>query len=178
MPSNYWWVNHKQTEKIEIKDGFLWAPDTKLFHHVNVQNVLKGDFVVSYAHGKISHFGIVTEKPFMESIPDKFRKVSKKWSKKGWKAPVAWEPLKFPFRPTDHFDKINPLLSDRYAPLQKKDDNRLIGNQCYLCKIELLLFNQVKQIGKINNDQAIDKIGDQALEVRIPVKMNTDSGGM
>lgn len=158
MPSNYWWVNHKQTVKQEINGGYLWAPNTKLFHHVNVQNALKGDFVVSYAHGKISHYGVVTEYPFKAPKPDDFGRAGDFWLNDGWKAPVSWKPLKVPFQPKEHIGRILPFLPNLYAPIQTNGN----GNQCYLCKIELPLFEQLMRIGKFNNVHVIDKIEDQS----------------
>ena len=151
-------MNYKQTVKQEINGGYLWAPDTNLFHHENVQRALEGDFVVSYANGKIGHYGIVTGTPFNAPKPDEFGKAGNYWLNDGWKASVSWKSLEVPFQPKDHIGRIIPFLPNLYAPIQTNGN----GNQCHLCKIELPLFEQLMRIGKFNNVHVIDKIEDQS----------------
>ena len=54
MTERYWWVNHKQTHRQEIEEGFLWSPFTKANgsqnrFYQNMAEARPGDFVVSYA---------------------------------------------------------------------------------------------------------------------------------
>ena len=62
----YWWANHKQTFRHEIKGGFLWSPKlksdgTRNYFYDTMADAELGDTVLSYANGQVSYFGIVVE---------------------------------------------------------------------------------------------------------------------
>jgi len=62
----YWWVNHKQTRDHEVRGGYLWSPyrnTNGAFNQTyeNMKLVRPGDIVFSYANGRVSAVGRVTE---------------------------------------------------------------------------------------------------------------------
>jgi putative restriction endonuclease len=64
--SQVWWVNHKQTVSQEIDGHYLWSPradknNRRLEYYDNMRRAAPGDFVVSYANGRVGHIGRVTE---------------------------------------------------------------------------------------------------------------------
>ncbi len=66
--ARYWWVNHKQTSREEIRGGYLWSPKLKrdgssnLFYS-NMRRAEPGDCVLSYAGGYVKYVGQVSWLP-------------------------------------------------------------------------------------------------------------------
>ena len=61
----FWWVNHKQTYRQEVGDGYLWSPRTKKGgtrnpHYDAMTQVMPGDIVFSFGSGLIRNVGVVT----------------------------------------------------------------------------------------------------------------------
>ena len=144
MP-RYWWVNHKQTAKDEIGGSFLWSPKAKSngsrnYFYDTMTEAMPGDFVLSYASGKISNFGVVLEVAYDEGQPDFMGRGGENWSNEGWLLPVSWQELQPPVRPKLVWEQIMHLFPDRYSPLDRQGN----GNQgCYLTEIPEQLFHTI-----------------------------------
>lgn len=135
QPPNYFWVNHKQTYKTEIGEGYLWSPKVNANNsfnqsYENMKLVKPGDIIFSYAMGVIQALGCArssayeTENPFQEI---------EQWGNLGWKVDVDFFYIDNKFKPKDFIDEIRPLLSKKYSPISLKTGN---GNQgCYLAEI-------------------------------------------
>ena len=173
----FWWVNHKQTVRQEIGGGYIWSPkrkknDQPSQYYDFMREVRPGDYIVSYAHAQIGHYGVVADTPLSAPKPKEFGKAGDGWANDGWLVPIAWQPVSTPFRPKDNIAAIAPLLPERYSPLQETGD----GNQAaYLTRIDEALFEAIerlggfgRQAGKVEtdrDDQAfIDIIEDQVQE--------------
>ena len=148
-----WWVNHKQTASQEILGGFLWSPKFKNNGHRNqfYENMRKtrpGDFVVSYANGEIRYLGIVTGLPRTAPRPADFGRVGENWSNDGWHVRVSWSELQTRIQPKEHFDRIRPLLPEKYSPLHTATGN---GSQhAYLSRIDYPLFDELMKLGMVH----------------------------
>lgn len=133
----YWWVNHKQTRKHEVRGGYLWSPYRKSNGHVsqpyeNMKLVRPGDIVFSYAHLRIGAVGHVTAAASPSPKPIEFGNVGGNWSTEGWYVKVDYQQARSPLSPKEHIQTIGPMLPARNSPLQKNGD----GNQgCYLASI-------------------------------------------
>ncbi|WCD82966.1 HNH endonuclease [Pseudomonas sp. TUM22785] len=127
--TGFWWVNHKQTAKVELKEGYIWSPETKKGGvrnqaYTNLKLVRPGDIIVSYAGG-IKAIGVATAHYSNAKKPEGYGPAGESWNDFGLRVPVEWTFLDAPIKPKDHIAEIAPLLPDRYSPLQLSGD----GNQ-------------------------------------------------
>ncbi len=118
----YWWVNQNQTYKFEVPGGFLWSPKTradggKNHFYKTMEEVRPGDLVFSYCETFIKAIGVVQRPAVTAPKPD-FRTAGSNWSNEGWYVEVEFSELSNPIKPKDFMDQINPLLPEKYAPLQ------------------------------------------------------------
>lgn len=133
----FWWVNHKQTRDHEVRGGYLWSPVRNAngsFNQTyqNMALVRPGDIVFSYANGRISAIGTVTEAASASPKPTQFGTVGDYWSNEGWLVSVYFTSAPKPLRPKAYIGAIGPMLPAKYSPIQRNGD----GNQgCYLAGI-------------------------------------------
>jgi hypothetical protein len=143
---NFWWVNHKQTFRSEIGEGYIWSPKVKKDGHFsqayhNMTFVRPYDVIFSYALGNIIAVGIIVSTAIESNRPTEFGKIGEQWSNNGWIVKVQWEKLLERFSPKENIALIAPLLPSKHSPIQRTGD----GNQGqYLASIsshlgELLL---------------------------------------
>lgn len=153
--TRYWWVNHKQTAREEIRGGYLWSPKTKSngtnnYFYNTMRMAAPGDYVISYADGMISYVGNVCEFALSRTKPDEFGTRGDAWNDEGWLLPVLWRSLPSPILPKASFDKIRDLLPQRYSPLSLNTGN---GNQaCYLTEVGAMLFFTVLGVQQFDLD--------------------------
>lgn len=146
----YWWVNHKQTARQEVGEGYLWSPvleaprksdgvRARSQFYDNMRIAAPGDAVLSYADGQIGCVGCVTDFAVPAPKPDIFGTTGAYWSVEGWLLPVAWQTLPAPVRPKQFMEALRPLLPAKYSPINAKDGK---GNQkAYLAEISQQIFD-------------------------------------
>ena len=162
--SRYWWVNHKQTSKVELEGGYIWSPTAKKNGarnqaYVNLTLVRQGDIVISYAGTLIKAIGVATGHYVDSPKPDNYGSAGDGWDGMGWKVPVEWTLLEHPLRPKDYLDQLVPLLPQKYSPLQVTGD----GNQSiYLASISIELGRLILSQAAMNSRAAVEQI--EALE--------------
>jgi hypothetical protein len=133
----YWWVNHKQTRDHEIRGDYLWSPKRNAngARNQSYDNMIlakPGDFVFSYAHGRLGAIGRVTSPAYSSPKPEEFGTVGDYWSNEGWLLDVRFAQVAKPIRPRDHIDAMGPLLPTHHSPIQANGN----GNQgIYLAAI-------------------------------------------
>lgn len=142
----YWWVNQNKTRE-EFIDGYMWSPLSKSDGTSNpfyefMSETKPGDGVISYFAKKIQGYGTVTELPKVTAKPPYRQRET--WSEKGWMVDVEFEAFANPFEPRDYFEKIRPLLPDKYSPLQGNGT----GRELYLTEISEQLFSYLIQVGR------------------------------
>lgn len=132
---SYFWVNHKQTYKAEVGDGYLWSPKenaNQSFNqsYENMKLVKPGDIIFSYAMGVIQALGCARSSAYEAENP--FAEIGH-WGNVGWKVDVDFFYVDNKFKPKDFIDEIRPLLPIKYSPISPTTGN---GNQgCYLAEI-------------------------------------------
>jgi len=147
----YWWVNHKQTAKQEVGDGYLWSPKVETGgnrsqFYINMTRAQPGDIILSYAT-QIASVGRVKDFAFTSPKPD-FGKAGSYWNNEGWLLPVEWQPVPRPIKPKDYLEQLAPLLPARHSPLNGTTGN---GNQkAYLAEISQELFEAVGRAALID----------------------------
>jgi putative restriction endonuclease len=141
--NKYWWVNHKQTGKIEVNEGYIWSPKTikggsKNQTYLNLKETGIGDYIFSFVATRIVAIGVVIDSCKDSIRPAEFGKSGNQWAPDGWLVPINWIKLSKPIVPKDKISLIAPLLPIKYSPI-KPDGN---GNQgCYLAEISQILAN-------------------------------------
>ena len=133
----YWWVNHKQTRKYEVKGDYLWSPKTRADgarneFYDNMVKAMPGDMVFSFADGQIGAWGIVQAEAYSAPKPTEFGNTGHYWDNEGWLLEVAFQEAPVPVAVVAHIDEIAPLLPSVYSPIRSNGH----GNQgAYLAAI-------------------------------------------
>lgn len=141
----YWWVNHKQTVMHEVDGKYLWSPKTKKGgktnrFYENMRLATPGDYVLSFAHGRIAYVGRVSELAIAAPKPPEFGSAGDAWSDEGWYLPVQWSALNTPVRPKEFIGELLGLLPSSHSPIQGNGN----GNQgAYLAQIGFDLFQAI-----------------------------------
>lgn len=149
---DYWWVNHKQTQRHELRGGYLWSPFRNANNsfnqsYENMRLAKVGDIVFSYANGVIGAVGVVTESASPSPKPTEFGTVGGYWSDEGWLVGVEFSPAPTAVQPRRHMAEIGPLLPSRHSPIRANGH----GNQgSYLASIPKALgFLLMDLLGKV-----------------------------
>lgn len=151
MDVNYWTINQGKTYKDEIPGGYAWAPITnkakqRSQFYTNVTLMKINDIVFSLVNlGKglcIYAIGIVKSNYYDFENPLNHNKEN--WIKEGWKIDIEWTVLEINPLIKKSFEKIKPLLPEKYSPILKKNGNAPQG--CYVCNISDELANLFKEM--------------------------------
>lgn len=127
----YWWVNQNKTYRHEIDGGYLWAPQSGVWHHEILTELRPGDLVFSFRDTYISAIGVVQREAEGMIKPD-FGGQGDNWADLGWCVPTEFIELANPVKPSELMKLIDPLLPDKYSPIQAGTGR---GNQIYLTEI-------------------------------------------
>lgn len=133
----FWWVNHKQTFRHEVDNGYIWCPKTKSngarnHFYETLREVRQGDLVFSFAFAQLQAVGPAKLACYSCPKPDEFGKVGAAWNDLGWRVDVGFQKFRNPLRIKEVVDKIVHLLPKQYSPIQENGH----GNQvAYLSEI-------------------------------------------
>jgi hypothetical protein len=159
---SFWWVNHGQTVKVEIEEGYIWSPQrnkdgSRNQSYINLTRTAVGDTVFSYADTKIPAVGKVIAICEDRERPEEFGSTGHQWDKTGWLVRIQWNALLYPFRPKDHLEDIRPLLPSKHSPIQANGN----GNQgVYLAEISDVLGNTLLSLIDKTNFGIKDELED------------------
>ena len=140
----YWWVNQNKTYRHEIDGGYLWAPQSGVWHHEVLTQMRPGDLVFSFKDSLISAIGVVQRQAENMIKPD-FGSHGDNWADLGWCVPTEFIEIANPIKPSAMMDVIDPLLPEKYSPLQSVTGR---GNQIYLTEIPPLLGDLLFQLSR------------------------------
>lgn len=149
----YWWVNQNKTYRHEIDGGYLWAPQSGVWHHEILTQLRPGDLVFSFKHSMIMAIGVVQKQAEPMIKPD-FGSHGENWADLGLCVNTEYVELDRPFRPSDFMHQVAPLLPEKYSPLQPANGR---GNQIYLTEIPSQLGELLIQLSRTD----IETIGDE-----------------
>jgi len=146
----FWWVNHKQTYKSEIRGGYIWSPsrnNSGSFNqgYKNLTLAKVGDPIFSYADTYIKAIGIVKSTYVHSAVPTDFGSKGDQWAKggDGYLVEIKWDILDIPFKPKTHIQDLKDLLPTKYSPIRKTGD----GNQgIYLSEVGADLFKKIIEL--------------------------------
>jgi hypothetical protein len=149
----YWWVNQNKTYRHEVDGGYLWAPQSGVWHHEILTELKPGDLVFSYKDSLISAIGVVQRMAEPMIKPD-FGSHGENWADLGWCVNTEYLELGRPFRPADFLSEIKPLLPDKYSPIQPENGR---GNQIYLTEVPSELGELLIQLSR----EDVEMLGDE-----------------
>jgi len=135
-----------------------WSPKqnangAKNVTYVNLARCQVGDVVFSYAYAKISRIGLVESGAETAPKPPEFGNTGEYWGDNGWLVRVNWQPLQQPLEPREHFALIQPLLPERYSPINTTSGR---GNQgVYLAGLDEALGHLLIKLIEQHADAAI-----------------------
>src|ERR1700748_1460181 len=158
----FWWVNHKQTIKKELRGGYIWSPKAnKLGHfnqgYFNMTLVQPGDVIFSYAHTLIRAVGIVETNCVASAIPDEFGRTGEQWNPDGYLVKIFWLELAQPISPKSVIELFQHLLPIKHSPLQQNGN----GNQgIYLAEISADLGETFLGVIARTNADVVDSLDD------------------
>jgi putative restriction endonuclease len=120
----YWWVNQNQTYRHEQSGGYLWSPKRNTNGARNpfyetMREVSPGDVIFSFVDTRILAIPIAQSYCWESPKPVEFGAAGANWDDIGWKIRAQFTPLDRRVRPKDHMELLEPLLPERYAPLQR-----------------------------------------------------------
>lgn len=169
----YWWVNQNKTYRHEFEAGYLWAPQSGIWHHEILTQIRPGDLVFSFKDTFICAIGVVQRSAEPMIKPD-FGAHGENWADLGWCVETEFMEISNPFRPSELMGVIEPLLPERYSPLQLGTGK---GNQIYLTGLppalgELLLELSREDIEVIGEELApsSDSEIDESIQYEILAK--------
>jgi len=142
----YWWVNHKQTVRQEIAGGYLWSPVTEANgarsqFYDNMREAAPGDFVLSYANGRVGKIGIVGDFAISAPKPSEFGSTGAYWQDVGWLLPVQWLEQSIAVEPKAIIGRLAGLLPQSHSPIRASTGG---GNQkAYLAEVGRSVFEVV-----------------------------------
>jgi putative restriction endonuclease len=115
-------VNQKQTYRHEIGGGYLWSPkrranQTRNRFYDNMKEVAPGDLVFSYWAGAIRAYGTLCSFGYDAPKPEEFGRAGRNWGQIGHRADVEYVGLARPVVPRESWGQIQPLLPEKYSPL-------------------------------------------------------------
>jgi hypothetical protein len=137
----FWWVNHKQTFRHEVENGYIWCPKVKKngvrnHYYETLREVRQGDLVFSFAFAQLQALGPAKLACYSCPKPNEFGKVGEAWNDLGWRVDVGFQKFRAPLRIKDVIGKIAHLLPGQYSPIQENGH----GNQvAYLSEISRAL---------------------------------------
>lgn len=163
----FWWVNHKQTFRHEVENGYIWCPKTKKngarnHFYETLREVRQGDLVFSFAFAKLQAVGPAKVACYSCPKPNEFGKVGSAWNDLGWRVDVAFQKFQNPLRIKDVIGKVLHLLPQQYSPIQSNGD----GNQvAYLSEISRSLASTLidmiePSLSVLLNDYSLDLKGE------------------
>jgi putative restriction endonuclease len=124
MRASFWWVNHSQTSTQEIEGSYLWFPGksrkskARSEFEKNIQRLLPGDVVFSFADGHIGAVGVVLT-PAREAVkPSEFASIEGYADTTGgWVVSVRFMPLTSPLNTQERMGVLAPVLPRKHSPL-------------------------------------------------------------
>jgi putative restriction endonuclease len=142
----YWWVNQNKTYRHEIDGGYLWAPQSGVWHHEILTRLKPGDLVFSFKDAVICAIGVV-QRPAENMIKPDFGGQGENWGDLGWSVPTEFREIANTIRPSEIMTLLDPLLPEKYSPIQPGTGR---GNQIYLTEIPPLLGDLLFELSREN----------------------------
>ena len=124
MSASFWWVNHSDTVRHEIEGSYLWFANkarkskARSESDKNIQRLLPGDIVYSFADGAIGAVGVVLGSAREAAKPLDFASIAEYAdAHDGWQVPVRFMALTNPLRTEEYGAELAPVLPRKHPPI-------------------------------------------------------------
>lgn len=133
----FWWVNHKQTFRHEVGNGYIWCPkrtrdDRRNHFYETMREVQRGDLIFSFADTKLRAIGVARQPCYSCPKPNEFGKVGDQWNDRGWRVDVDFTRFHRPLRVKEVIGELLPFLPTKYSPVRETGDGKQVA---YLSEI-------------------------------------------
>jgi hypothetical protein len=175
----YWWVSQNQTYRHERDGGFLWAPNRTEagltpFHWATMNEVRPGDLIFSYVGGRIISVAVAKTAAYDSPRPGGMGEGL--WEDEGKRVDVEYQDLSDPLVVAEVVGELQPLMPDRYAPLNRFGT----GNQGYLFALPpragRLLLDRIDAQATVALEEGVSKAVVDATERRALVLSRVGQG--
>jgi putative restriction endonuclease len=124
MSASSWWVNHSHTVRHEIEGSYLWFANkarkskARSESDKNIQRLLPGDIVFSFAQGAIGAIGVALGSAREAAKPLEFDSIAEYAdTQSGWLVPVRFMTLANSLRTEDYNAELAPVLPRKHPPI-------------------------------------------------------------
>ena len=124
MSASFWWVNHSHTVRHEVEGSYLWFANkarkskARSESDKNIQRLLPGDVVYSFADGAVGAIGVVIGSGREAAKPLEFDSIAEYAdTQKGWLVPVRFMALTHSLRAEEHSAQLAPVLPRKHPPI-------------------------------------------------------------
>jgi putative restriction endonuclease len=124
MSASFWWVNHSHTARHEIEGSYLWFANkarkskARSESDKNIQRLLPGDTVYSFADGAIGAIGVVLGSAREAARPLEFASIAEYAdTQQGWLVPVRFMTLTNSLLTEACGAELAPVLPRRHPPV-------------------------------------------------------------
>ena len=124
MSASFWWVNHSHTVRHEIEGSYLWFANkarkskARSESDKNIQRLLPGDIVFSFAQGAIGAIGVALGSAREAARPLEFDSIAEYAdTQSGWLVPVRFMTLANSLRTEDYNAELAPVLPRKHPPI-------------------------------------------------------------
>jgi putative restriction endonuclease len=124
MSASFWWVNHSHTVRHEIEGSYLWfaykarKSKARSESDKNIQRLLPGDVVYSFADGAIGAVGVALGSAREAAKPLVFDCIAEYAdTPTGWLVPVRFMALTNCLRTEDYGAELGPVLPRKHPPI-------------------------------------------------------------
>jgi len=124
MSASFWWVNHSHTVRHEIDGAYLWFANkarkskARSESDKNIQRLLPGDVVYSFADGAVGAVGVVLGSAREAAKPLEFDSIAEYVdTQTGWLVPVRFMTLTNALRTQDYGAELTPVLPRKHPPI-------------------------------------------------------------
>lgn len=124
MSASSWWVNHSHTVRQEIEGSYLWFANkarkskARSESDKNIQRLLPGDIVYSFADGAVGAIGVVLGSAREAAKPLEFDSIAEYAdAQQGWLVPVRFMTLTNSLRTEEYGAELTPVLPRKHPPI-------------------------------------------------------------
>jgi putative restriction endonuclease len=124
MSAGFWWVNHSHTVRHEIEGSYLWFANkarrskARSESDKNIQRLLPGDVVYSFADGAIGAIGVALGSAREAAKPLEFDSIAQYADMQtGWLVPVRFVTLTNSLRTEDYGAELALVLPRKHSPI-------------------------------------------------------------
>lgn len=151
-PTRIFIVHQGITYKSEYEGGYLWAPQSGIFHHEKMKEIHAGDIVFNYSNGIYAISEALCD-TFDSKQPSEL--YGNGWDNEGYEVLVRYELI----TPVLNLDSIkSAIIAKRYGKYSSFDNNGN-ANQGYLYDLELDIAKLIStEILKRNNSATVERI--------------------